>query len=462
MSGPPGRTQRRPVDRGLPHSWETERSVLGALLMAPERLPDVQAILAIEDWHRPAHAEVYGILVDIARQGGTPDHVALLDEVERRGCAEAVGGLAYVATLPTAAVAVDYVESAAKRIRDYAVRRGLVLHARALEDALLEGVRSTAEVLDEAGAGLARLAASVGEPDLPWMGDIVDEQLREIDARCENPGAPTGIPTGFVDLDRKLAGLQRSDLVILAARPAMGKTGFVGNLAVNMAKTGHNVGIFELEMSRGQLVGRMLCSEARVDASRVRVGELTRDERISLDVAGAELRRLPLYIDDTPGLSLLQFRARVRAMDRRARAETGRGLDAVVVDYLQLMTGTGRKGEIRENVISEISRGMKMLAKEMSIPVIALSQLNRGLESRQDKRPMPSDLRESGAIEQDADVILFIYRDEVYNGDASPDRGIAEIIIAKQRSGPIGTVKLAFVDKYVLFQSLARPAQEAW
>jgi replicative DNA helicase len=453
---PTPKRRPKPADRGLPHNWETERAVLGALLMAPERLADIRAILAPEDFHRPGHQVLYGLLVEMANRGDVPGVIATVDEIERRGCAETVGGIAYVIALPQANASIDLLDSEAKRVKDYATRRGIVLATRAAEEAVLDGVKATPEILDAAGAELARLASTAGAPEIPPLHVEVDEALDEIDRRAANPGAITGVPTGFVDLDRKLTGLQSTDFIVIAARPAMGKTAFVLNVATNAAREGYAVGLFSLEMSRRQLLHRALCSIGRVDAQRVRTGEIDAADRSSLHVAGQDLKRLPLLIDDTPGLSLVQLRARVRALDRKARQEHGRGLGLLIVDYLQLMQGTGAKGESRENVISAISRGMKILAKEMGIPVVALSQLNRSLESRQDKRPIMSDLRESGAIEQDADVILFIYRDEVYNGDASPKKGIAEIIVAKQRSGPIGTVELAFIDRYLLFQNLAR------
>jgi replicative DNA helicase len=451
------RQRRKTSERGLPHSWETERTVLGGLLIAPERLVDIRGILAPDDFHRPSHVALYGLLIEMANHGAVPATLAVVDEIERRDWVEKVGGLAYVIALPQACPTIDLVESYARRVRDYAVRRELVNHVRLVEADVLDGVKPTAELLDAAGAGVIRLAATVGAPELPPIATIVDQQLDELRRRAQNPGAITGIPTGFEDLDRKLAGLQRTDLVVLAARPAMGKTALLGNIAVNAARRGYVVGLFELEMSRGQLVQRMLCAEARVDASAARVGRLEMFDWQQLTRAGDDVARLPIHIDDTPGLSLIQLRTRLRALDARARAESGRGIDLLILDYLQLMSGTGAKGESRENVISAISRGLKIVAKEMNIAVVALSQLNRGLEARADKRPLPSDLRESGAIEQDADVILFIYRDEVYNKDASPKKGIAEIIIAKQRSGPIGTVELAFIDKYVKFESLAGP-----
>lgn len=458
MSAEPTPMKRRKpsADRGLPHNWETERAVLGALLTAPERLPDIRLHLEAEDFHRPAHKAIFGLLVAIAGTGGSPGLVALLDEIERRNCAESVGGIAYVAALMQAHASIDLLDSDARRVRDYAVRRELVLHARQVEADVLDGVKPTPDVLDAAASGLAKISATVDSGEAPELGATLDEVLADIEWRADNPGALTGVPTGFHDLDRKTTGLHGGDVTVLAARPAMGKTALVLNIAVHAAKQGYPVGVFSMEMSRKQLLHRVLCAEARVDAQRVRNGEITTTDRVALRVAVDQTRVLPIDIDDAPGLSLLQLRSRVRAMDRRVRLKTGHGLRLLIFDYLQLMSGTGAKGENRENAVSAISRGLKILAKEMDVPVLVLSQLNRSLEARADKRPMMSDLRESGAIEQDADNILFIYRDEVYHKEQSPKKGIAEIILAKQRQGPIGSIELAFIDRYVLFQNLAQ------
>ena len=446
---------QRVSERGLPHNWETERALLGGLMLAPEQLLQVRESIVADDFHRPAHQHLYALLCALADAGAVPDTMVLLDEIERRGEAERVGGIAYVIALPQACPTVDNLEAYGRRVKEHAVRRQLLLAARQIEADIQEGVKDLGSLMDGAEKAVFEIANVTGTKSWHPLSNIIDEQILEIQHRASNPGEVTGVPTGFIDLDKKLAGLQRTDLIVLAARPAMGKTAFVLNLALNAAlKGGVAVGMFSLEMSRHQLATRMLCSHARVDASLVRTGNLDPNEDWRRLIEASEvLHSLPILIDDTPGLTINQLRSKAR----RLKAEYP-NLGLLIVDYLQLMTGTGGPKESRENVISNISRGMKILAKELQVPVMALSQLNRSLESRTDKRPMPSDLRESGAIEQDADVILFIYRDEVYTKEASAKKGIAEIIIAKQRSGPIGTVELAFLDKYILFQNLAGPS----
>jgi replicative DNA helicase len=442
---------KQPDTKNLPHNWETERAVLGGVLLAPERLLEVREVLKAEHFHRPAHQHLFQLICDLADRGAVPDVTIALDEVERRGEAERVGGIAYVVSLPQACASVDNVETYARRVVDYAVRRRLALAAMEIQESIQEGAKEVQELLDGAERSVFEISNLSGPRDWHPLSGVLDEQIMEIQRRASMPGEVTGIPTGFIDLDKKLAGLQKTDLIILAARPAMGKTAFALNLALSAAlQGGVAVGIFSLEMSRHQLATRMLCSQARVDAGKVRTGNLDPNEDWRrLTEASEALHALPILIDDTPGLTITQLRSKAR----RLKAEYP-NLGLIVIDYLQLMVGTGGAKESRENVISNISRGLKILAKELQIPVIALSQLNRSLESRTDKRPLPSDLRESGAIEQDADIILFIYRDEVYNAD-SPKKGVAEIIIAKQRSGPIGTVELAFRGEFVLFQNLA-------
>ncbi len=446
------RSSESASSRGLPHNWETERSLLGGLLLDASQLLEVREVLTAEDFHRPAHQHLFELVCALSDGGVVPDPTTVLDDVERRGEAEKVGGIAYVVALPQACASVDNVTTYARRVKEYAVRRRLLLAARQIEEDVQEGVKDLPALMDSAEKSIFEVSNLSGSRDWHALSEIVDEQILEIQKRASNPGDVTGVPTGFVDLDKKLAGLQRTDLIILAARPAMGKTAFVLNLALNAALLGGvAVGMFSLEMSRHQLATRMLCSHARVDASAVRTGTLDADGDWRKLIEAAEvLHSLPILIDDTPGLTITQLRSKAR----RLKAEHP-NLGLLIIDYIQLMQGTGGAKESRENVISNISRGLKILAKELDIPVIGLSQLNRSLESRQDKRPMPSDLRESGAIEQDADIILFIYRDEVYNKEASAKKGVAEIIIAKQRSGPIGTVELAFLDKYILFQNLA-------
>jgi replicative DNA helicase len=428
-------------------------------LLDPRQLVDVRERLRAEDFHRPQHKAVFTLLCELADSGANPDPTMVLDELVRRDALDSVGGAAYVLALPQACPSVDNLAAYAARVRDHAVRRNLVLAAQRIIEDVQRGDSDTVTMLDEAEQAIFGLSQLSGPRDWHALSTVLDEQMLAIQERSEHPGDVTGVPTGFADLDKALAGLQRTDLVILAARPAMGKTSFALALALAAAKRGNvAVGIFSLEMSRQQLVQRMLVSEARVDATRVRSGHISvAHDWPRLMEASEQLHGLPIVIDDTSGLTIAQLRSKAR----RLRAEHP-NLGLIIIDYLQLMQGSGGARETRENAISAISRGLKILAKELEVPVVALSQLNRSLESRTNKRPLPSDLRESGAIEQDADVILFIYRDEVYN-EASLDRGMAEIIIAKQRSGPLATVKLAFLGQYVLFQNLATgPAGEVY
>jgi replicative DNA helicase len=448
----------------LPHNWETERSLLGGLLLDNQQLPEVLERIQGGDFHKPAHQQLFELMVRMQDAGRGADLVAVLDEVTRQAEPDKFGGVAYIAGLPNACPSVENLSIYANRIREHAVRRRLVMAARTIVEDIQTGEKDLPRLLDDAEKSIFEISQLSGSKDWYPIATVVDEQILEIQRRQElmeslrRQGVGTvitGVPTGFIDLDRMLAGLQRTDLLILAARPAMGKTAFALNLALSAAQKGNvGVGVFSLEMGRHQLVQRLLCAHARVDSSKVRVGELDPNEdwrRIS--EAADMLHALPVYIDDTPGLSIAQLRSKARRL--KSECPT---LGLIVIDYLQLMQGSGGAKESREQVISNISRGLKILAKELEIPVLALSQLNRSLESRTDKRPMMSDLRESGAIEQDADVIMFIYRDEVYNED-SPEKGVAEIIVAKQRSGPIGTIKLAFLGQYTLFQNYADPSR---
>jgi replicative DNA helicase len=446
----------------LPHNWETERSLLGGLLLDNQQLPEVLERIRAEDFHKPAHQLLFERMVQMSEAGRGCDLVAVLDEVARQPDPEKFGGVAYIAALPNACPSVENLSAYAQRVREHSVRRRLILAAREMIEDVQDGEKELTRLLDDAEKAIFDISQLSGSKDWHAISTLVDEQMLEIQRRQElmrelrrsgQSAFVTGVTTGFVDLDRMLAGLQRTDLVILAARPAMGKTAFALNIALAAAeKAGVGVGVFSLEMGRHQLVNRLLTAHARVDASKVRVGELDMSmDWPRLNEASDALHSLPFYVDDTPGLSIAQLRSKARRLKQECPH-----LGLIIIDYLQLMQGSGNPKESREQIISNISRGLKILAKDLQVPVVALSQLNRSLEARTDKRPMMSDLRESGAIEQDADVILFIYRDEVYNED-SPDKGVAEIIVAKQRSGPIGTVKLAFLGQYTLFQNYADP-----
>ncbi len=435
--------------KATPHNWETERALLGGLLLDPGQLVEVRERVTAPDFHKPAHESLYALMCALAETGQTPDTTLVLDEIARRSMSDACGGAGYVAGLPGACPSVENLQTYAHRVHDHAMRRRLVLAAEKIIDEVHDGQKPTQELLDVAERSVFEISQLSGQRDWHALSIVVDEQLLELQERARHPGEVTGIPTGFTDLDKKLAGLHSGQLIILAARPAMGKTAFVLNVALHAAQRGGvAVGIFSLEMARHELVGRMLTSEAMVHASNVRTGKLQEEDWRRLMEAGERLRTLPIAIDDMSGLTISQLRSKAR----RLKSEYP-GLGLIIIDYLQLMTGTGGSKESREQVISTISRGLKILAKELGIAVIALSQLNRSLETRPNKRPIPSDLRESGAIEQDADVIMFIYRDEYYNPDTTPDKGIAEIIIAKQRAGETGTVKLTFIGEHTAFRN---------
>ncbi|MFZ5478048.1 MAG: replicative DNA helicase [Myxococcota bacterium] len=387
--------------QGLPHNLETERSLLGGLLLDASQLGDVREKLKPDDFHRPWHQTLFRVMGEMSDAGITPDPTTVLDELERKNLTESCGGAAYVLGLPGACPSVENVEKYAELVKKHALRRNLHLAAQSIIEEVQRGEKDTDALLSESERLIFEIAQLSGPRDWHPLSVVVDEQMMAIQERSRRPGDVTGVPTGFVDLDRMLAGLQRTDLIVLAARPAMGKTAMVLNLALNGALRGHvAVGIFSLEMSRQQLVQRMLCSQARVDASKVRTGHLDPHEDWRQLVEAAEqLHALPILIDDTPGLTITQLRSKAR----RLKSEHP-DLGLIIIDYLQLMQGTGGAKESRENVISTISRGLKILAKELEVPVIALSQLNRSLESRTDKRPLPSDLRE--CVTGDTKVVL--------------------------------------------------------
>jgi replicative DNA helicase len=444
-------------DRQFPQSLEAERAVLGGLLLDHGQVPTVAEILTPVDFFSAAHQRIFTLMLERHAQSEVLDVLGLADHIMATDAAEDFGGLAYATALPEQVPSTENLEYYARIVKDKAVRRRLMEVATQISGKVLAGTDELAELLDFAEASVHEVAQQRAKKDWQKLGQVIDAEWVKLEKRSENRGEVSGVPTGFVDLDRQLAGLQSSDLIILAARPAMGKTALALNIAQRAAvDSGVGVGIFSLEMGAGQLAMRMLGNQARVDAGRLRTGMLTSDhdgDWSRLELAHEQLYQQPVWIDDTPGLSITQLRSKARRLHALSP-----NLGLIVVDYLQLMsgTGTGGKNESREQVISQISRGMKGLAKELELPVIALSQLNRAVEGRADKRPMISDLRESGAIEQDADIIVFIYRDEYYNPDTTTEPGVAEIIVAKQRNGPTGTVKLAFQGEFTRFDNLAR------
>jgi len=441
-----------------PHSLESEQSVLGGLLLDNSAWDRIADLLSEGDFYRDEHRRIWRQISKLFERGKPVDAVTVAEALDTAGQGEQTGGLAYLGELAANTPSASNIRRYAEIVRERAILRQLVSAGDEIAGSALNPLgRDPKTLLDEAEAKVFAIAESgfrhqSGFQHIQPLLTQVVERIQELHDR-DNPSDITGVPTGYHDLDSKTSGLQPGDLLIVAGRPSMGKTSFSLNMAEHVAiEVGLPVAVFSMEMGGAQLAMRMLASVGRLDSHRVRTGKLNDDEWSRLSFAIGKMHEAPLYIDETPALNPIDLRARARRLHRQC----GR-LGLIVIDYLQLMSAASGGGENRATEISEISRSLKGLAKELSVPVIALSQLNRSLEQRPNKRPVMSDLRESGAIEQDADVIMFIYRDEVYNQD-TPDKGIAEIIIAKQRNGPIGTVNLAFLGEYTRFENLARPS----
>jgi len=438
-----------------PHSVEAEQSVLGGLLMENSAWDRVADVLAGEDFYRNDHRLIFKHIIKLLEHAKPADAITVAESLENAGELQNVGGLPYIGALVQNTPSAANIRRYAEIIRERSVMRQLVTVGTDITESAFNPMgRNARQLLDEAEAKVFKIAeaSSKGQEGYKEIGPLLTEVVERIDMlyNRDDPSDITGIPTGFADLDRMTSGLQAGDLVIVAGRPSMGKTAFSINIAENVAiDTGKPVMVFSMEMSGTQLVTRMIGSVGRLDQHKLRTGRLEEDDWQRLTYALGKLNDAPVFIDETPALNPLDLRARAR----RVRRQAGEQLGLVVVDYLQLMTSSS-PGDNRAAEISEISRSLKALAKELEVPVIALSQLNRSLEQRPNKRPVMSDLRESGAIEQDADLILFIYRDEVYNPD-SPDKGTAEIIIGKQRNGPIGTVRLTFLGENTRFENYA-------
>ena len=435
-----------------PHSLDAEQAVLGGLMLAPDALDKVADRLSEHDFYRKDHRLIWRAITELANKGMPCDAVTLGDWFEANGLAEMVGGSSYLIELANATPSAANIVAYADIVREKSILRQLIdAGTEITEDGYRPEGQSVQEVMEKAEQRVFKIAESGarGKKDTVTMREAVKDAFRLLSERYENRGQLTGISTGFTDLDELTSGLQPSDLIIVAARPSMGKTAFSVNIAEAAAlKAKKAVVIFSMEMSASQLAFRLISSIGRIHQQHLRNGDLAEEDWPRVTNAIAILSEAKIFIDDTPSLSPVELRSRARRIHR----ENG-GLGLIVIDYLQLMQVPGNK-ENRATEISEISRSLKGLAKELQVPVIALSQLNRSLEQRADKRPMMSDLRESGAIEQDADVIMFIYRDEYYNKE-SPDKGLAEIIIGKQRNGPTDTVKLAFLGHYTKFENYA-------
>ncbi|HKI62127.1 MAG TPA: replicative DNA helicase [Mariprofundaceae bacterium] len=440
-------------ERIPPHATDAERAVLGGIMLDPEALERLEGTLLAEHFYTEANARVFNVILELANRGQPVDALTIKDQLLRREELAACGGEAYLADLVSAVPSSANVKHYADIVRERAVLRQLLsVCSRVSQNVYEETSREVNEHLDLAEKDILAVAETFNRsrPSFSKMGDLMLETYKELEKRYAEKKAVTGIPTGFDKLDEMTSGMQRGDLIIIAGRPSMGKTAFSMNLAQNASLRGDSergvVAVFSLEMSCQQIAMRMLATEARVDMQHLRTGRFSAEDWRKLASASGSLAESAIFVDDTPAISVLELRSKCRRLKRENKA-----LDLVIIDYVQLMAGRSDTDN-RAQEISEITRSLKGLAKELNVPVIALSQLNRSLEQRADKRPVMSDLRESGAIEQDADVIMFIYRDEVYNKKPE-NEGLAEIIVAKQRNGPIGDVRLTFIHRYTRFEN---------
>ena len=455
-------------DRVPPQNIEAEQSVIGAMLIDKNAVGVVTEKLMPEDFYRQAHQVIYSAILTLHSKNEPIDMITLINELKKMNRLDDVGGVAYVTLLanvvPTAANAKYH----AQIVEDKSVLRQLVEGGTTIASLGYEGAEDVPVIIDQAEKMILQISNRKGSKDFAEISEVLSETINHIQAVLESKQSITGVATGFVDLDYLTAGLHPSDFIILAARPSMGKTALALNIAQNVAIRGSQdgqpkkrVAFFSLEMSREQLVQRMLCSEADVDAQRLRAGGNNKDNDNAdlwnkLWVAADLLSNAQIFIDDTPGLTIMEMRSKAR----RLQAEGG--LDLIVIDYLQLMQGTsGRNSsDNRQQEVSEISRGLKALARELNVPVLALSQLSRSVEARQVKKPMLSDLRESGSLEQDADIVMFLYRDDYYKGAEEAPTHITELIVAKHRNGPVGRVNLFFKNECTKFISLARRPED--
>ncbi|KUJ96513.1 MAG: Replicative DNA helicase [Desulfonauticus sp. 38_4375] len=438
------------LGRVPPHSLEAEKAVLGGVFLSASLFFSIVDLLVPEDFYYPQHKLIFSTFLELHRQNKPIDLLTVTSELEKQNKLEEVGGPLYLASLPEAVATSANALYYAEIVKEKSTRRRLIETGTELITDGFEESRDIKEIVDDSERKIFSLAESSIKPVFVSSKELSSKVFEELQQRIERKEIVTGVPTGYYKLDELTAGFQPTDLIIIAGRPSMGKTAFALNVAMRAAvQTETPVAIFSLEMSKEQLMMRMLCSWGKVDLKNLRTGFVSDEDFIKLTDAASALSQAPIFIDDTPALSTIEIRAR----SRRLKAEQGLGL--VIVDYLQLMKAS-RTIDSREQEISEISRSLKALAKELEVPVVALSQLNRKVEERTDKRPKLSDLRESGAIEQDADLIIFLYRDEVYNKkEDNPKKGIAEIIIGKQRNGPIGVVELAYLGRYTAFENLS-------
>ena len=439
------------IKRVMPHSIEAEQSVVGAMLMDKDAILTAAEIVSGQDFYQTAYGVIFDSMVELFNEGKPVDLVTLQERLKEKDVPPEIASLEFVRDLVSAVPTSANVKYYAQIVADKSMLRKLIKLNDEISNTCYAGKESLETILETTEKSMFQLLQQRNTGEYVPIRQVVLNALDKIEKASKSKGTVTGIPTGFIDLDYKLSGLQPSDLILVAARPSMGKTAFVLNIAQYVAfKKDRATAIFSLEMSKEQLVNRLFSLESQVDAQALRTGNMKDSDWEKLIEGAGSIGKSKLIIDDTPGISVSELRSKCR------KYKLEHGLDLIIIDYLQLMTGSvGKRSESRQQEISEISRSLKGLARELNVPVIALSQLSRAVESRPDKRPMLSDLRESGAIEQDADVVMFIYRDEYYNKDSEYKKQ-AEIIIAKQRNGPVGTVHLAWLGEYTKFANLSR------
>lgn len=447
MNGPSEQGSMRPGYRQPPHSREAEESVIGAVLLSEDAVNEVMDRLHPEDFYVPAHQAIFESMRELFDANQPIDAVTVSESLRRGGELDKVGGIPYLTRLVDIVPSTSNVVYYAGIVEEHAKRRELIRAGSLVTDVAFDIDDEIAQVLDRAEQAVLSVAERRSTQALLEIGPLFNSVLEHVELLEQRGTELTGLATGFVDLDRKLAGLQPANLVVVAARPAMGKSSFALNVATNVASQGDPVAVFSLEMSKEEIVQRILSSVGRVDSMKLRSGQLGPLWQRVVDAAG-KMYKAPIYIDDSPVVTVTDIRAKCRRLKRK------KGLSMVVVDYLQLMQASTR--ENRQQEISEITRNMKNLARELGVPIIAVSQLNRSLEAREDKRPRLSDLRESGSIEQDADVVMFIYRHEYYHPEDQDKRGIAEVIVAKHRAGSTGPVELTFQPEFTRFANLGR------
>ncbi len=437
-------------DRVPPQNLEAEQAVLGSILLQAEALVTAMERLGSEDFYSPEHGLIYEAMIELGEDNQPIDLVTLTAWLQNKQHLEEIGGVSYLAKLVSGVPTAANVDYYAQIVEEKSLLRRLIRTATQIVQNGYAASEDVGVLLSEAESRILEIANNRSSSGFISIRDVLMEVFEKVEFLYSHKGGTTGIPSGFQDLDKMTAGFQRSDLIIVAARPSVGKTAFALNIAQNVGvRAKETVAIFSLEMSAAQLVQRMICAESNVDAGRMRTGFLEGDDWEKLTMAIGSLSEASIYIDDTPGITVADIRAKCRRLKKE------KGLGMILIDYLQLIQGRGKAGENRQQEVSEISRTLKQIARELEVPVIALSQLSRGVEQRQDKRPLMSDLRESGSIEQDADIVAFLYRDDYYDKE-SEKKNIIEIIIAKQRNGPVGTVELAFLKQFNKFVSIDR------